>query len=308
MSSVSEWFQNFDYPSPVGLSYGIAGVAAGQVLVLTYYYIMCSVGGQQKVQVKEPKTAFWKDVQKHFSGVEAFVMLLAYLCITWMFRLMPDSYYNMKAPVNWVHVFLQFAVVDFFTYVNHFMEHKFRWVYGWSHKPHHQYVVPKMLDAFSGSVADTTILILIPLFITRGVCNFCSCWDYIAFGFLYSTDFMLIHHQYRNCWDDAFTFLGIGTAEDHNVHHAILSKNYGHFFMWWDMVFGTHVSPLEVKAIRRKAITGEDLKVFKKPTIGNEPATSERVKLVASLVVSTVTLYLVFVSKPTFELADILKQ
>jgi sterol desaturase/sphingolipid hydroxylase (fatty acid hydroxylase superfamily) len=205
------------------------------------------------VQIRQPKINFWKDLYKHVSGLESFIMLVAYLSVTWMFRIMPASYYDLESRTNWLHVFFQFCVVDFCIYWNHILEHRVRWLYGISHKPHHAYITPKTLDAFSGSIVDTTILILIPLVITAQVVH-CCCWSYIAFGTLYASYFVLIHSEFRHPWDDVFEFIGIGTAEDHNVHHAILSHNFGHFFMWWDQLFGTFKSPLEVRQMTRSKI------------------------------------------------------
>ncbi len=31
-----------------------------------------------------------------------------------------------------------------------------------------------------------------------------------------------------------------GTAADHHVHHKMFIFNYGHLFMWWDMLAGTY--------------------------------------------------------------------
>mgnify|MGYP000385063190 CR=1 FL=1 len=43
---------------------------------------------------------------------------------------------------------------------------------------------------------------------------------------------------------------GIGTAEDHNIHHLLFKFNYGHFFMWWDWALGTYRAPHTIKKFR----------------------------------------------------------
>jgi len=92
-------------------------------------------------------------------------------------------------------------------------------------------------------------LILIPLFITHYIVP-ANCWSFIVFGTMYATQFTLIHCEYRHPWDPLFELVGIGTAEDHNIHHLTLKYNYGHFFMWTDWLIGTYQSPSKVKELR----------------------------------------------------------
>lgn len=82
-------------------------------------------------------------------------MVYGYLSLTWLAGLQPASYYDMTAPLNWSHVLVQFLVVDFFTYVDHVLEHSFPWYYQRSHKNHHVFRQPKLYNAFNGSVPDT---------------------------------------------------------------------------------------------------------------------------------------------------------
>lgn len=86
-----------------------------------------------------------------------------------------------------------------------------------------------------------------------------SCWDFIAFGTMYASQFTLIHSEYLHPWDHFYEVLGIGTvwlvswltftgtAAYHNVHHSVFVWNYGHFFEYWDRIFGTFKSPHEVQ-------------------------------------------------------------
>ena len=73
---------------------------------------------------------------------------------------------------------------------------------------------------------------------------------FAAFGALYAAQFTMIHCEYRHPWDAVFEVLGIGTAEDHNIHHLLFKYNYGHFFMWWDWMLGTYRAPSTVKKFR----------------------------------------------------------
>ena len=61
--------------------------------------------------------------------------------------------------------------------------------------------------------------------------------------------FTLIHCEFVHPWDRLFRLLGIGTAWDHNIHHALFKYNYGHFFMYWDMLYGTYKDPYTATAI-----------------------------------------------------------
>merc|ERR1712146_240958 len=122
----------------------------------------------------------------------AFFMLVPYLSITWMFKLMPESYYDLEAPVSVLNVFLQFAVYDLITYIIHRVQHKVEAVYV-THKDHHAYINPHLFNAYSGSVQDTTMLILIPLYLTvvtlASIGVHISQQDYAWFGMLYANYF-----------------------------------------------------------------------------------------------------------------------
>ena len=59
--------------------------------------------------------------------------------------------------------------------------------------------------------------------------------------FSYASQFTLIHCEFYHPWSHLFKFVGFGTAEDHNVHHAYVKYNFGHFTMWYDRLFGTYV-------------------------------------------------------------------
>jgi sterol desaturase/sphingolipid hydroxylase (fatty acid hydroxylase superfamily) len=49
------------------------------------------------------------------------------------------------------------------------LEHSFVILYQNFHTHHHRYKVPKLFDAFSGSLGDTISMILIPLWITSRI-------------------------------------------------------------------------------------------------------------------------------------------
>jgi len=82
------------------------------------------------------------------------------------------------------------------------------------------------------------------------MCRSVSTWDFIAFGTMYATQFTLIHCEFPHPWDPLFEKFGIGTASDHNVHHAVVKYNYGHFFIYWDVIFSTYKHSSKVPLMR----------------------------------------------------------
>lgn len=237
-----------EWPSPRGLFQGYAAVFVFQIVVLAYYCVRRFVMKPKTIQVRPPpNSTLASDLWSHVSKPESFLMVMGYLAIVWMFRILPDAYYDLESGVNWLHVFAQFVVVDLFTFVDHIIEHEWKYFYGKSHKAHHKWVNPKLYNAFNGSVLDTFSLIVIPLLLTSQICYFVSCWSFMAFGSLYAAQFTLIHCEFRHPWDTLFERIGFGTAEDHNIHHLHFKYNYGHFFMWYDWMYGTYRSPDTVK-------------------------------------------------------------
>eukprot|EP00121_Abeoforma_whisleri_P007458 Awhi_evm1s6811 len=98
------------------------------------------------------RETFWVDLKTHVSNPEGFFLLGAYLTLTWMFRIMPKSYYSFEGGVNVFQVFLQLAITDFIQTLMHLAEHKVSAeIYKYSHKPHHRFIAPKFFDAFNGS-------------------------------------------------------------------------------------------------------------------------------------------------------------
>mmetsp|Transcript_15106 Transcript_15106/g.33709 ORF Transcript_15106/g.33709 Transcript_15106/m.33709 type:complete len:97 (+) Transcript_15106:1277-1567(+) len=65
----------------------------------------------------------------------------------------------------------------------------------------------------------------------------------MAFGSMYANWLTLIHSEFPHVWDKAFRTLGLGTPGDHHVHHKFFKYNFGHLFMWSDMIFKTHRYP-----------------------------------------------------------------
>ena len=107
-------------------------------------------------------------------------------------------------------------------------------------------------------------MILIPLAVTAQLLH-ANVWEYMAFGASWSGWLCLIHSEVHHPWDEAFRYLGLGTAADHHVHHRTFVYNYGHTMMWWDRIAGTYKYPETVRTFNRSkerfVLGGSDYKV-----------------------------------------------
>lgn len=246
-----DFWHSKSWPSPFGLSLGLLSVVVGQIFVLTYFICrkLGFLGETKSIQSEGARNyKLSEGLITHLAQPEGFVMLGGYLIFSWMFGLMPQSYYSFSGGINWVHVIMQLLLTDALQYSMHMLEHKLSpWIYQKSHKPHHRFTNPRLFDAFNGSPTDTFLMILIPLMITARLVN-ANVWSYMTFGSLFANWLTLIHAEYSHPWEAAFRAIGFGTAGDHHVHHKLFTSNYGHLFMYWDYIFGTYKNPRLVQA------------------------------------------------------------
>jgi hypothetical protein len=234
---------NFLIPSKnFGLILGVSSVIFGQTITLIYFYNFKNY--LKPIANKIVNYNFNEALINHFFQPEGFILIFSYLSITWIFNLIPASYYSFDSGINWIHVSLLLLIQDFIQYFFHYLEHKFQIeIWKMSHKLHHKFISPKLFDAFNGSLVDTILIIIIPLIITCRIVP-SNGWSYITFGTLYANWLMLIHSEYNHSWDDLFRFIGFGTPLDHHIHHKKFICNYGHTFMYWDKFFGTYRNSL----------------------------------------------------------------
>jgi len=239
------------YTHPLGLILGISAVAIGQFFCILYQYSHYKI--RPIIQkAKRPHYSFAEGVTTHLFQPEGFLVLGSYLTITWELNLLPPSYYRFDLPTNPLNVALCLVTVDFLQFLMHQIEHRASpYLYKLSHKPHHRFINPRYFDAFNGSLADTILMILIPLLGTANIVRGCSVWDYMCFGSLYANWLCLIHCEFTHVWDPVFRLLGFGTPADHHVHHAYFNFNFGHLFMWWDKLLGTYRSPTSIEAAKK---------------------------------------------------------
>lgn len=239
---------------PLGLSLGISAVAIGHVFLLIYFRLHQQqlLGVTTSIQRRGAVQYIYSSaLQNHLVQPGGFLLLGLYLSITWIFNLLPSSYYSFDdgfvGGIQYTRVVLCLIVQDFVQFIMHRLEHVAHpKIYRISHKPHHKYTNPKLFDAFDGSVPDTAIMILLPLFVTAHVVRDCNVWTYMAFGSTYANWLTLIHSEVTFPWERMFRYFGLGTAADHHVHHKFFKYNFGHLFMWFDWLAGTYRSPKEV--------------------------------------------------------------
>lgn len=229
----------------INLFTGIGSIMITQSLIIIYFYFykLSGFAEQHRIQKKVINYSFWNEAYNHITQLEGIILLSVYLCTTWIYKIMPSSYYISDTSINWLHVMQQCLLVDFLQTLLHLLEHKgfyiTKKIYIFSHKPHHRFFNPILFNAFDGSITDTIIMIIIPLFITSQLIH-CNLWSYIVFGNIYSGMLTLIHSEFEHPFDYILKKVGIGTSSDHNIHHRLQKYNYGHMFMYWDRIFGTY--------------------------------------------------------------------
>eukprot|EP00985_Skeletonema_marinoi_P023470 scaffold15698_cov154-Skeletonema_marinoi.AAC.6 len=235
---------------PLGLSLGISAVAVGHVFLLIYFRLHQQqyLGKTTSIQSRGAVQYVYADALKnHLCQPGGFLLLGLYLTITWVFDLLPHSYYSFSGGIQYKQVAMCLVCQDFVQFLMHKVEHVAHpKMYKISHKPHHKFTNPKLFDAFDGSVPDTAIMILVPLFVTAHVVRDCNVWTYMAFGSSYANWLTLIHSEVAFPWEGVFRKFGLGTSADHHVHHKFFKYNFGHLFMWFDMLTGTYRSPSAV--------------------------------------------------------------
>lgn len=96
------------WPDPVGLMSGIFAVICGQIVVLCYHYWHVHFCGSRRIQTQDVHPSpFWPGTLSHLSQPEGFILLGGYLTGTWMFNLMPKTYYRWEGGFNISHIATQ---------------------------------------------------------------------------------------------------------------------------------------------------------------------------------------------------------
>ena len=217
----------------LGLCLGIGLNIISQLFTISYYYVFHNTLSIQNVR---PSYHFKTELMGYIKRSESFTLIIPYLICTWLGNILPRTYYDISAPINWLHVLTQLILVDFFMFIIHIVEHRFLYKI---HKPHHLLINPILFNAFQGHILDTLVLIILPLFLTSQII-YVNTWSYIIFGIIFSNHLLLIHSEYSHPFDPILNFIGVMTASDHNIHHSSFKYNFGHFFKIWDLLNGTY--------------------------------------------------------------------
>jgi len=181
-----------------------------------------------------------RQLRRHLRAPESYPLLLLYLACTWPW--MPQSYCVPRLSL--VDVGLQLLLADLAGYLAHRLEHAYPGLYRRTHTAHHRIRDPTLLDAYQGSVADTAMLILLPLQCTAWLLwaagRAVHLWSFALFGALYSSHLLLIHHPGARRYHAVGRSLGLVTYQDHHLHHRQRHVNFGHIFTLWDRLGGTY--------------------------------------------------------------------
>jgi len=211
---------------------GLVAVGFGQVLIIIYDFLIKSKSINFSLKKYNSK------IVKHISNIEGLLLLSIYLTVSWKLRLLPPSYYVYGDSIEYLKLLKCLLLQDCLQTIVHYFEHKIIFLKKF-HDFHHIHIIPNIYDAFDGSLQDTTIMILIPLYITSQVIHI-NTITYICFGSIYSMYLSLIHADYDHYWDKYLLFIGIMTAKNHRIHHQKRIYNYGHIFSYWDRLLGTY--------------------------------------------------------------------
>lgn len=226
---------------------GLLSVVLGQCGVLAYDYLRPP---GQPVQLGGRAPYDWYAAAKlHLGRTEGLVLLGLYLIGTWKAEVMPPCYY--RGGLEWRAVVAQLLLTDALQFAAHRLQHIFRVVFRASHQSHHRITNPRIFDAFDGSLADTALMVLMPLWITAHVIE-ANLASYIAFGSLYAVGLVLIHSEVHHPWDKVFAAAGVGTPADHHVHHLLRGYNYGHLVTWWDRACETYKPPATLLGLTQR--------------------------------------------------------
>jgi hypothetical protein len=123
----AEWYDSTatGKPKPLGLLLGILTVVIGQAFVIQFFYLykfghLSSNPGEEPTHVQRSKAPtpyqFMDSVASHLFQPEGFVLLGVYLTVTWMFHLLPNSYYSFQGGIQWRETFLCLFLQDGFQY------------------------------------------------------------------------------------------------------------------------------------------------------------------------------------------------
>ena len=125
------------------------------------------------------------DLLNHVLVLEGIPLSYLFLISYWTSGYLPISYYDLDLTFKFVDFIGMLLLQDFLQYVSHVIAHKLRLKYHW---PHHKATTPNVLDAFKGSVLDTSLMVLLPMFfysasVSYQLFNSANFWKLLFFVF-----------------------------------------------------------------------------------------------------------------------------
>lgn len=167
--------------------------------------------------------------------IEGFIIVFFFFYLFDLFSLFPREFYNIEMVIQYQQILKFLLLFDTFQYWIHRMEHKCTLFY---HRYHHFFLKPTIKEAFKGHIADTTLMILCPLYIAMYLCPM-NTHSFIITGTIFSNFFLYIHSNYNFKIDEYLPYYGLMNAAYHHKHHQSFNYNFGHLFWFNDYLFGT---------------------------------------------------------------------
>ena len=198
-----------------------------------------------------------KEILNHLFVFEGTPLTFLFLAIYWVSGTLPDSYYDMSLNFEILKFFKLLILQAFLQYLSHYTAHKHRFQYHW---PHHKAYIPNILDAFKGTISDTLFMILVPLILTTQIIK-TNCITFQIFGSFYSSYLILIHAHYEHFWEKYICRVGFMVTKDHREHHKRRNVNFGHVFIFWDVIFNTGHVDIQIYRIDPLKIVNRQLQL-----------------------------------------------
>ena len=190
---------------------------------------------------------FW-GTESLFKPLQGFPLAFASVASAWYLNLLPSQTYISSIP-EYTKIVNLSITLDFFQYVSHILAHN---IWKHSHAIHHTKTSPTYKDAFFTGYIDAFCQLLIPLYI--------SIWlikpnkiTITIFGILYSHWLRIIHSDRKI--DTGPLFID---PEYHVIHHKNPTKNLGHIYIIWDLIFDT----IDINSLNSKIYNFLQLKSF----------------------------------------------
>jgi len=141
-------------------------------------------------------------------------------------------------------------ILDFFHYWSHRILHLNKYLYTRSHKTHHKFANPVMINAYYFSQTDIFCTIIVPMILTVNIFPYqLSFFDLVMIS-VYKQYSELAGHSgkmlapvssFPQCiWIPRLLNIEL-YAEDHDLHHKVSHCNFAKRFSLWDKIFGTYV-------------------------------------------------------------------